>query len=361
MIKLLNKLSKLLFGLLFTFILALIFMSCASNKSSKANHEAIFFPSPPDTARVQYLTAISKSSDIAEESSLVSNFFEGMDLRTAISKPFGICTIKDKIFIVDSKAIGIHVIDLKNKTFKSVNPMGQGFLKSPLNCFADTSGNLYVADQGRKEVVVYNYDLEYKTSFGSKTFEKPTDVSAYKDRIYVVDMKSNKIYVFSKKDYKLISSFPDVPEKDTAYLHQPIHLAVANDTVYVTDFGEFNIKKFDLKGNFVGTVGSLGDSRGQFVRPKGLAVDRDNYLYVVDAAFQNVQIFNSSSQLMMSFPDEKTGPGYLSMPIRITLDYDNLDYFKQYVDAKYNLKYLIYITNQFGDDKVTVYGFIELK
>ena len=49
------------------------------------------------------------------------------------------------------------------------------------------------------------------------------------------------------------------------------------------------------------------------------------------------------------------------MPIRITLDYDNLDYFKQYVDAKYNLKYLIYITNQFGDDKVTVYGFIELK
>jgi len=361
MIKFMNKLSRFVFGLLFTTILTLIFMSCATNKSSKTSRELVFYPPPPDTARVQFLTTISKSSDITGESSTLSNFLEGKDLRTEITKPFGICAIKNRIFIVDTKAIGMHIIDLKNKTFKSVNPIGQGFLSSPLNCFADTSGNLYVSDQARKEIIVYNYDLDYKASFGSKIFDKPTDVCSYNDRIYVADMKGNKIFVFSKKDYKLISSFPDVPEKDTAFLHQPIHLAVNNDTVYVTDFGEFNIKKFDLKGNFIGTVGSYGDLPGQFSRPKGIAVDKDNYLYVVDAAFQNIQIFNGSSQLMLNFPGEKVADGFLSMPIRVTLDYDNLDFFKQYVDSKYNLKYLIYVTNQFGEEKVTVYGFIELK
>lgn len=341
-------------------LMLLLIASCASNKSTKPR-ELIVFPSPPDTARVQYLTSISQTSDIADEQSGLSKFFNGENPNSGIAKPFGICAIKNKIYVVDSKLHGIHTIDLQRKVMEFKSPQGGGFLKFPLNVFADTIGNVYVADQNRKEIVVFDYNLEYKTCFGNKILEKPTDVAAYKDKIYVADAANHKIQVFSAKDYKLISSFPDVPEKDTAFLHQPIHLAVKNNKVYVTDFGEFNIKKFDIDGKFLNTIGSYGESPGQFSRPKGLAVDKNDYLYVLDAAFQNIQIFNNANQQLMYFGGDKSGPGYLVMPIRITIDYDNLEFFQKYVDPKFRLKHLIYVTNQFGGDKITVYGFVDLK
>ncbi len=345
-------------------ILALITLisSCATQKKTDtAKQETIFFPPPPDTARVQFLTTISQSTDITGEASSFKKYVSGKDDNSGIQKPHGISVIKNKIFVVDFKLGGIYKIDFQNKSFEFKNPPGLGNLKNPINCFADTNGNLFVTDQVRKEIVVFDHDMNYKNSFGLKILEKPTDVVAYKDKIYVSDMKQMKIFVFSKDDYKLLSSFPNVSDKDTAFIHQPIHIAVVNDIFYVTDFGEFHIKKFDLNGNFISNVGTYGEYPGQFSRPKGIAVDKDDYLYVIDAQFNNVQIFNRNGEPMMDFGGEKMGPGFLDMPIRITIDYDNLDYFRKYVDSKYNLKYLIFVTNQFGPDRITVYGFVDLK
>jgi len=345
-------------------VLTLIFLivSCATNKSTNnTKRELIFFPAPPDTAKIQFLTVINNSNDITGEQSSFDKFTKKKENKSGIIKPFGISVIKNKIFVVDSKRAGIDIIDLQKTTFEFKNPTGLGNLKTPLNCFADTSGNLFVTDMTRKEIVVFDYDMNFKASFGIKIIEKPGDLCAYKDKIYVTDTKNMKIFVFSKSDYKLVTSFPDVSEKDSAFLHQPNHISIRNDIIYVTDFGEFVIKKYDLNGKFLGTVGSYGDSPGQFTRPKGLTVDRNDFLYVLDSRYNNVQIFNRLGQLMLFFGGDKAGHGFLNMPIKITIDYDNLDYFREYVDSKYDLKYLIFITNQFGDDRVTVYGFVELK
>jgi hypothetical protein len=46
------------------------------------------------------------------------------------------------------------------------------------------------------------------------------------------------------------------------------------------------------------------------------------------------------------------------LPADVTIDYGNLGYFSQYVDSSFNLEYLIFVTNQYGPDKVNVYGFV---
>jgi hypothetical protein len=43
----------------------------------------------------------------------------------------------------------------------------------------------------------------------------------------------------------------------------------------------------------------------------------------------------------------------------VTISYTGLDYFSKYVDKSFNLKYLIFVTNQYGPDKISVYGFVE--
>ncbi|MCF6183631.1 MAG: hypothetical protein L3J56_03210 [Bacteroidales bacterium] len=49
------------------------------------------------------------------------------------------------------------------------------------------------------------------------------------------------------------------------------------------------------------------------------------------------------------------------LPASITISYEDIKYFEKYVDPEYNLKYLILVSNQYGPDKINVYGRIELK
>ena len=45
----------------------------------------------------------------------------------------------------------------------------------------------------------------------------------------------------------------------------------------------------------------MGDSLGQFARVKGVAVDRDNLLYAVDAMSKVVQVFDEQGHLLTWF------------------------------------------------------------
>ena len=56
------------------------------------------------------------------------------------------------------------------------------------------------------------------------------------------------------------------------------------------DLGGYRVQVYDKVGNYIRTVGKYGDNYGEFARLKGVAIDRDNLLYAVDAAGQMVQI-----------------------------------------------------------------------
>jgi DNA-binding beta-propeller fold protein YncE len=98
---------------------------------------------------------------------------------------------------------------------------------------------------------------------------------------------------------------------------------------------------------------------GQFVRPKGVAVDREDRVYVVDASTEVVQIFNAEGKLMLFFGGAGNHPGGLNIPATVVIDYDNVDLFADRVAPGYKIEYLVLVTSQFGPNKVNVFGFIE--
>ncbi|NOY61413.1 MAG: hypothetical protein GXO75_21070 [Calditrichaeota bacterium] len=51
----------------------------------------------------------------------------------------------------------------------------------------------------------------------------------------------------------------------------------------------------------------------------------------------------------------------MKLPAQVFIDYDHLDYFRKYVDPSFKLKFLIFVTNQYGPEKVIVYGFVDIK
>ena len=53
------------------------------------------------------------------------------------------------------------------------------------------------------------------------------------------------------------------------------------------------------------------------------------------------------------------GPGELSLPAQVVVDYDNVDYFRDFAAADFEIEYLILVSSQYGPRKVNVFAFGE--
>lgn len=337
----------------------LLFTSaCSRHMKITAHKEAIIYPTPPDTARIQFLTTFSSSENTAGKQKGFSRFIFGQSQVKPIKKPYGITIHDGKIYICDTGLGLLEEVDLEKNTFNYFDPQGKGKLKLPLNCCVDNEGNLYVADGERMQVVVFDAKGNYISAFGESDKFKPTDVFVSGDKIWVSNIKNNKVHVYNKDTRELLYTFPDSEQGQPDFLYSPANLYVTSDKVYVSDLGDFKVKIYSHEGKFQSSVGSNGSNPGQFVRPKGIAVDSAGNLYVVDASFENTQIFNKEGRVLLYFGGPYKGPGDMWLPAKITIDYNNLKYFQKYVDPAYKLNYLIFVTNQYGPDKVNVYGSI---
>jgi hypothetical protein len=355
--------KKAFYRVFYLILFTTIGISCAKDFSkSSGSDNLVIYPPPPDTTRVQYLTSISTSADIKGKQSAFNRFLVGEEVPKPIIKPYGVTAHESKIYICDTGLGGLVIMDLARKSFEYFIPSGKGQLQLPFNCSVDENGTLFVADGNRRQIVVFNNEGKYVTEFGetSENF-KPTDVFVIDGKIYVASVKDQKVYVYDKNTYSQLFSFPAMEPGDDGFLYQPTNLVVSQNQIYVSDLGDNKIKTYSLDGKFLRSAGGYGNNVGQLMRPKGVAVDNKSNLFVVDAAFENVQIFNSKAHVLMYFGGPYTGHGDMWLPADVTVSYTGLEFFSKYVDDSFNLKYLIYVTNQYGPDKVSVYGFVEPK
>jgi len=341
--------------------ISILFGSCAHmmHKSSKIKRTTtILYPPPPDTARLQYLTSISGSGFMGKRTKFAT-FVMGPEEVSSMSKPYGMNICNGKLYVCDPGIGGLEVIDFENNGYRNFTPGSTGQLKSPLNCYVDKNDYLYVSDPGRHELVLYDSLGNYIYKFADTGNFKPTDVMIYGDEVWVTNPDNHRLNVYDKYTRKLIRYFADqYGAGDDGFLYSPFNVFITEDIVYITDFGDFKIKEFDHNGKYITSIGSYGTGIGQFVRPKGISCDKESNLFVVDAGFENTQMFNKKGQLLMFFGGPYKGPGDMWLPAKVIVDYDNVKYFKKYVDPKYNLNYLILVSNQYGPDKINIYGSI---
>ena len=101
---------------------------------------------------------------------------------------------------------------------------------------------------------------------------------------------------------------------------QPRGITAFPDGSFVVVDRQARVQQFtpDLKP--IRQIGRKGDLPGYFSQPKGLALDSQDHLYVVDANFEAVQIFDSNGVLLMDFGQEGRGPGELWLPAGIFID-----------------------------------------
>ena len=336
-------------------------VSCATKPAAKPGYT--FFPLAPDEPRVQFLTAFSSDGDLGWNSSKLAEFVTGKgSAKNPLVKPYGIAIQDGKIYVCDTMKSAVEVFDFKQKRVHYLAPRGEGQVQMPINISIDADGTRYVADTKRSQVLIYRKDDQYVTAIGKKDEMKPSDVAVTTNRLYITDLKGHVIRVYSKQDRKLLFTIPRDPKSNERKLLSPTNLAVdeAGNRLIVSDTGAFAVHVYDLEGKLLRTVGEQGVAPGLFARPKGVAVDRSGLIYVVDAATQVVQMFDTEGRLLMFFgqPDAAVS-GDLHLPAVVKIDYDNVNLFQAEVAPGHECEYLILVTSQVGGNKVNIYGFLK--
>ncbi|MEN8152880.1 MAG: 6-bladed beta-propeller [Acidobacteriota bacterium] len=354
--------------LLFPIVLLFIFISgsftgCSGNKRIQSEpgigEKYIFYPKPPVKPRYQYLTTFSTSSDIEKKKSKFFKFIAGDETKKdiVISKAHGFDISDGIIYVCDTKKRVIVTVDLKERKFGYFAVSSSVKLRNPINIKIDKSDKtIYVADNGRKEVIAFDPEGNVKKVYGRGKNYNTVDVDVYKDLVLICDAKGNQVHVMDKKTGEHLYDIGRSGHGD-GDLYHPVSIAVRNKKIYISDMTNFRISIFDIEGNYIGKFGKIGKYPGQFARNKGIDVDKNGRIYVVDAAFSNVQVFNEKYQLLLFFLGPGKGKDKLYIPAEVVISYDSLEYFKQYISPGFNAEYLVLVSSNFGANKINVYAF----
>jgi DNA-binding beta-propeller fold protein YncE len=92
------------------------------------------------------------------------------------------------------------------------------------------------------------------------------------------------------------------------------------------------------EGEVVSVFGEAGDASGYLARPKGIATDSFGNIYIVDALFHVVQVFDMKGNFLYKFGNQGHGNGEFWMPSGIFID--SHDYI--YVADTYNSRVQIF-------------------
>jgi DNA-binding beta-propeller fold protein YncE len=330
--------------------LLLLLAGCA------AKVEPIFFPSPPAPPRVQLLTSFYNEGSLRNNAMLT--FLLGDEYSGSFSKAYGLAFHNGQLYIADSgkASQGLGIVDFEKHKIEYV----QTGLSKPINVSIDTDGTTYVCDLGEDQlpgIAVFDAGHHFirRMTLDTASGFYPTSSLIIGDELLVADPKNNLIHVLDKQTGAQLKTFGADDQ-----LGWPTHLSPTPDgNILITETGAQTLRLYSADGQVRSRIGQPGDRAGTFARPKATAVDHDGNIYVVDVAFQNVQILNQEGKSLMYFGAAPGGQA-LTMPAGIAITYDRMDIFQPYAAPDFTLEYVIAVSSQGGianSSKITLYGF----
>jgi len=98
--------------------------------------------------------------------------------------------------------------------------------------------------------------------------------------------------------------------KGNGQFQDPRGIAVDEEgNIYVVDSGNHRIQKFDSNGKFLIQWGSQGTEPGQFQEPWGIAVDAEGTVYVADTWNHRVQKFDADGTFLLQWGSYRSTGG----------------------------------------------------
>ncbi|MCH8485639.1 MAG: tetratricopeptide repeat protein [Candidatus Cyclonatronum sp.] len=172
----------------------------------------------------------------------------------------------------------------------------------------DAAGNYYLLDSRNGTVIMLNSAgelIEVVNAFvgpaGTVQLRGPVRIEAGPDnRLYIADDRNNEIYVLENLQY--IHKAGESGRMPGQFSRISDIAVDADNYLYVLDERAGRVDIFDYKGRFINWIG--GPERGQprlFENVAGLGINGANQLYVLESNPARLHIFSDSGQHLRSF------------------------------------------------------------
>lgn len=171
--------------------------------------------------------------------------------------------------------------DFKNAAAFSINPAGYFYVSD-----SQTNEIMKIDSLGNILKVIGGY------GWTENTFDNPADVRANILSVYVADKNNNRIQIFDK-DLNYVSGFSNINSADEkSQFKYPTSVAVSNQgDIYILDSDNKRVLKFNMRGDFLSSIGGIDSGNYQLTDPKKICIDN----------FENLLILNSNSIVAYDF------------------------------------------------------------
>lgn len=315
----------------------------------------LVWPAPPLTTRIEFVRSIASDRDLGRDTTFeerLANFLAGeRPTPNRIAEPMGIAVSDDgnRLYVSDYAQLAVFGFDFAQKTFVKIGR--EAPLARPAGLALDAEENLYVVEQAKKGISVFDRKGRPLRFITDPSVERPTGVAIDRARgkIYLADTGHTKSEAHTVKIFDLqgrrVGALGGKKGGGAGEFLFPTYVAVdAQGNVYVTDSLNSRVQVFDPGGKYVRSFGERGNSWGMFDKPKGVALDSFGNLYVVDSGWSNVQIFNRKGQVLLFFGGRGSIPGMLQNPTAIAIDKQNRIYVADYLNHRVGVYRLVNTT-----------------
>lgn len=223
------------------------------------------------------------------------------DITAGFSAPSDVAVSgQGRIYVVD----GVHhrVVSFDDQGGQAAafgsRGSGPGEFDTPVGIDVDADGAVYIADAGNHRIQKFTADGAFLQQVALPPLDgrpaDPVDVAVIpgQNRCYVADNDNHRILVVDLPKGKIVDI---LGEKGTGELQfrYPFLMAVSADArLYAVDVINTRVQAIDASGAFQNFVGGWGVEKGEFFRPKGVAVDPQGRVLVSDSYLGVVQVFD---------------------------------------------------------------------
>lgn len=229
-----------------------------------------------------------------------------------------------RIYVTDVSRQAVYVFDpLAGRLDVWEKAEGLANFATPV-AVAVGNGLIYVSDAELGIVARIDRKGETQGAIGRGILKRPTGLAfdAQRGELYVSDTAAHDIKVFDLSG--ALRRVLGRRGEGEGEFNFPTHLAFAGGELYVTDTMNSRIQVLDgASGRMQRSFGARGLYVGNLVRPKGVALDSEGNVYVVESYYDHLLVFDRLGRFLMGIGGLGAESGKFYLPAGVWTDHLN--------------------------------------
>lgn len=317
-------------------LLILLLTGCAQSKyrfEYAKSVEEYVWPAPPEKARYQfagYVYGESNLKKIEGSEGALRRFFGfigetlfGKSVGQHLYRPQGgfVDNVNQRLFVTDVGKKMVFIFNLQSGQMTQWEGIDQFTpFKSPIAVVAGPDDSVFISDSELGLVALFDADGNLIRKIGESKLERPVGLATDREKrlLYVADSASHQILVY---DFEGQPKFSFGGKGAAAgELNSPTYLFLRNGKLFVSDTLNARVQVFDADGNWLSQFGERGLNVGDLPRPKGIALDSKNHIYVIESFYDFLLVYDENGRGLLAIGGQGSQPGQFYLPAGVWSD-----------------------------------------